>query len=37
LIEWDTRIPPLATLFAEAAKADQVLAAHSEDTRHAAA
>jgi uncharacterized protein (UPF0276 family) len=31
LIEWDTDIPPLATLLAEAARADEIL-----EARHAA-
>ena len=38
LIEWDTRVPPLTTLVAEAAKADRVLRAHMErDQTHVAA
>jgi hypothetical protein len=37
LIEWDTRIPPLATLVAEAAKADRILAVPAEAERHVAA
>lgn len=37
LIEWDTRIPPLETLVAEAAKADRILAEHAAEVRHAAA
>ena len=37
LIEWDTRIPPLATLVAEAAKADRILAEHAAAKRHVAA
>lgn len=37
LVEWDTRIPPLSTLLAEAAKADCILAAASRRARHVAA
>jgi uncharacterized protein len=37
LIEWDTRIPPLATLVAEAAKADRILAEPTAGARHVAA
>ncbi|MGD9742663.1 MAG: DUF692 domain-containing protein [Dongiaceae bacterium] len=36
LIEWDSRIPPLATLVGEAAKADAILAELAAEARHAA-
>ncbi len=36
LIEWDTDIPPLDTLLAEAAKADRILERHHEPGRAAA-
>jgi len=37
LIEWDTRIPPLAVLVEEAAKADRILAECAREPRHVAA
>jgi uncharacterized protein (UPF0276 family) len=36
LIEWDSRIPPLAALVGEAAKADAILAELAAEARHAA-